>query len=94
MVVIISVVRVKNFPKIIVDSQICHGKPIFKGTRIMTWQILELLGDGVTSREIYVAYPTLPVGAVEAALHYAAEQIKGISYVPFSKETSQTQVFA
>lgn len=89
-----SIMRVKSLPRIIVDYQVCHGKPVFKGTRIMIWQILELLEAGADTRGIYVAYPTLPVGAVEAALHYAAEQIKGINYVPFSKETSQTQVFA
>ncbi|MBU1327421.1 DUF433 domain-containing protein [Patescibacteria group bacterium] len=83
-----------GFPKILVNSEICHGKPVFQGTRVMVWQILELLEAGMSAKEIYSGYPTLPAGAIEAALHFAAEQIKGFSYVPFSKETSQTQVFA
>ncbi|MDP3994718.1 MAG: DUF433 domain-containing protein [bacterium] len=86
--------RIKNLPKIVVDSEICHGKPVFKGTRIMVWQVLELLEVGETPKDICAAYPTLPVGAIESALHFATEQIKGISYVPFNKETTQTQVFA
>jgi len=31
---------------IVADSEICHGKPTFVGTRIMVWQILELVGEG------------------------------------------------
>jgi uncharacterized protein (DUF433 family) len=81
--------------QIIADSKICHGKPTFKGTRIMVWQILELLEDGETSKEIYKAYPGLPKGAVEAALHYAAENAKGVRYVPLTQESpAQAQVFA
>ncbi|MBU2460551.1 DUF433 domain-containing protein [Patescibacteria group bacterium] len=86
--------RSKNFPSIITNPEICHGKPVFNGTRIMVWQVLELLEAGETAGDIYAAFPTLPSGAVESTLHFAAEQIKGVSYVPFNRETSQTQVFA
>lgn len=30
---------------IVADSEICHGKPTFIGTRIMVWQILEMVAD-------------------------------------------------
>ena len=80
---------------IIADPQICHGKPTFKGTRVMVWQILELLEKGVGHKEIYTAYPNLPSGAIESVLGYAAEKTKGISYGLFSKkENFQAQVFA
>lgn len=59
----------------------------------MVWQVLELLEAGVNPKEIRTAFPSLPDGAVEAALHYAAEKAKGVSYVPFRKDLSQTQVF-
>ena len=26
-----------------VDPEICHGQPCFAGTRIMVWQVLEML---------------------------------------------------
>lgn len=52
---------------IIADPEVCHGKPIFKGTRVMVWQILELLKEGVKPKEIYTAYPNLPVNAIESA---------------------------
>ena len=31
---------------VVVDPRICHGKPTFKGTRIMVWQVLEDVADG------------------------------------------------
>ena len=64
---------------IVSNPDICHGKPTIKGTRIMVWQILELLKEGKTETEIYSAYPTLPDKAVEAALEYAANKIKETS---------------
>ena len=70
---------------IIADPQICHGKPVFKGTRIMVWQILELLKAGVSQKEIYKSYPHLPKNAIKSALGFAAEKTKGIRYVQFPK---------
>jgi uncharacterized protein (DUF433 family) len=32
---------------IVVDAKVCHGKPTFRGTRIMVWQVLEMLADGL-----------------------------------------------
>ena len=32
---------------IVVDPKVCHGKPTFRGTRIMVWQVLEMLADGL-----------------------------------------------
>jgi uncharacterized protein (DUF433 family) len=41
---------------IVADPLICHGKPTFKGTRIMVWQILEDLARGETVKEIVSAW--------------------------------------
>jgi len=32
---------------IITDPEICHGKPTFRGTRIMVWQVLEQVASGM-----------------------------------------------
>jgi len=32
---------------IVADPKVCHGKPTFRGTRIMVWQVLEMLADGI-----------------------------------------------
>ncbi len=33
---------------IITDSKICHGKPTFRGTRIMVYQVLEMVATGMS----------------------------------------------
>lgn len=83
----------KQTVSVSVDPRICHGKPVIAGTRVMVWQILELLESGSTADQVYKAYPTIPMGATTAALHYAAERIKSIEYVPFTPEP-QPQIFA
>lgn len=57
---------------IIADPDICHGKPVFKGTRVMVWQILEMLATGNTPVEIRKAFPTLTDAHIRAALEYAS----------------------
>lgn len=83
----------KTYPQVLSDSNICHGKPVIAGTRIMVWQILELLESGKKEIQIYQQFPSLPKGAVKAALHYAAERSKSERYVTFNNENNH-QVFA
>jgi uncharacterized protein (DUF433 family) len=33
---------------IVTDPNICHGKPTFSGTRIMVWQVLDQLANGMS----------------------------------------------
>ncbi len=37
---------------IVADSEICHGKPTFVGTRIMVWQVLNMVARGMDWDEI------------------------------------------
>ena len=71
---------------ITVNPQVCHGKPCFKGTRIMVYLVLELLQAGVPVEEIIGPnyYPQLTRKHIEAALHYASELLKTREYVPQS----------
>ena len=32
---------------IVADASVCHGKPTFLGTRIMVWQVLEMVAAGM-----------------------------------------------
>ena len=68
-------VEINNY--IVADSEICHGKPTFKGTRVMVWQVLEMLEGGALSEEIFDAFPSLNKEHVRAALHYAADLTRG-----------------
>lgn len=67
---------------ITVDPRICHGKPCFKGTRIMVYLVLELLEAGLPVEEIINQknYPDLTREHVEAALHYASELLQTREY--------------
>ena len=44
--------RVELGRHVVADSKICGGQPTFKGTRIMVWNVLEQLEDGMTWQEI------------------------------------------
>jgi uncharacterized protein (DUF433 family) len=48
--------RVEFGQYIVADPKICHGKPTFKGTRIMVWQILDELANGMAPGEIVKAW--------------------------------------
>lgn len=73
--------RIEINKYIVADPNICHGKPTFKGTRIMVWQILEMLEAGASNKEILEAFPPLAPEHIKAALSYAAELTKGEDYV-------------
>ncbi len=68
-------IQISDF--IVADSEICHGKPTFKDSRVMVWQVLEMLENGHTFNEIIDAFPSLSPEAIKAALHYAATLARG-----------------
>jgi uncharacterized protein (DUF433 family) len=79
--------RIEINKQIVVDSEICHGKPTFKGTRIMVWQVLEMLEAGMSVEEITKSFVRpLTKAHVKAALHYAASITKGRGNVILSVE--------
>lgn len=57
---------------IVADPAICHGKPTFKGTRVMVWQVLEMLKGGAGKKEITEAFPRINRLHIKAALDYAS----------------------
>lgn len=69
--------------RIIIDPNICHGKPIIRGLRYPVEMILELLSSGMTPNEILDDYEDLEPEDISAALAFAARltQIKRIELV-------------
>ena len=65
-----------------VNPDICHGKPCFKGTRIMVYLVLEMLEEDASFEEIHKAYPILTHAHVTAALHYAARVLEEREFEP------------
>lgn len=75
--------RVEIHPYIVADPEICHGKPTFTGTRVMVWQILEMLAAGERPEAILEDFPSLKRKHLQAALDYAAQVTGGEKFVLF-----------
>lgn len=74
---------IKNY--ITCHPHICGGDPVFKGTRIPIYLVLDLIEGGVSIPEIRKRYyPQLSEEAIKAAIHYATEIIKTNEFVPFN----------
>jgi uncharacterized protein (DUF433 family) len=54
------------------DPSVVHGQARFVGTRIPVTVVLDCLAAGMTDEEIHGQYPSLPGGAVRAAIAYGA----------------------
>lgn len=70
-----------KFRYIVVDPEVCHGKPVFRGTRILVSDILELLSAGKSVDEILEEYPSLTEEMVREALAYASAVLRRISVI-------------
>lgn len=60
---------------IVVDPNICSGKPCIRGTRIMVTNILGMMAGGYSVRRVVESYPELTKADVSAALEYASQII-------------------
>ena len=58
------------------NPNILGGKPVFKGTRIPVYLILDFLSAGETINEILENYPQLSREAILEAIKYASEYTK------------------
>ena len=61
--------------RITIDPDVLVGKPIIRGMRISVEQILNLLGQGMTHKEILREYSVLEEADIKAALLYAHQVI-------------------
>jgi uncharacterized protein (DUF433 family) len=57
--------------RIIRDTQICGGEPVFKGTRVTLRTVLASLAAGDTTKEILSGFPTLKPEDIRAAITFA-----------------------
>jgi uncharacterized protein (DUF433 family) len=64
-----------DMDRIEVSPEICGGKPVIRGTRIMVRNILGMVAGGYTVDRILTAYPDLTRDDVNAALEYAAKVV-------------------
>ena len=61
--------------RIILDPEICSGKPTIRGTRIMVSNILGMFAGGESVDDIIKAYPPLTSEDISAALEYARRAV-------------------
>lgn len=61
------------FKRISIDPKICHGQACIKGTRIPVHQILHMLANGDTIKDLLEEYPSLKHKDILACIEYAAE---------------------
>lgn len=61
--------------KIVIDPKIMLGKPTVAGTRITVEQILRLLAQKLTVKEVLEDFPQLTEADLKAAVGYAAKKV-------------------
>ena len=62
--------------RIIIDPDICNGRPTIEGTRIAAQTVLEFLSAGDSVEDVLDEFPTLNRGDVLACLAYSARLMK------------------
>ncbi|HEY7063585.1 MAG TPA: DUF433 domain-containing protein [Chloroflexota bacterium] len=66
--------QVEIAPRIVVDPEVRHGKPVVKGTRVPISLVLAELAGGQTAEEIMEAY-AISKEDIQAVLRYAADLV-------------------
>ena len=61
--------------RIQIDSAICHGKPVIRGTRVPVAIVLGSLAGGMSYEDVAKEYE-LSVDDIRAALSYASELVE------------------
>jgi uncharacterized protein (DUF433 family) len=59
--------------RIEINPQICHGKPVIRGTRVMVSNILGALGAGDTIEQVLEDYPNITREDIQAAFAFAGD---------------------
>jgi uncharacterized protein (DUF433 family) len=59
--------------RIIINPDICNGKPVLRGTRITAQTILEFLAAGDSTEDVLEEYPSLTKEDIQACLDYASK---------------------
>ena len=61
--------------RIIVNPDICNGKPVIRGTRVTVETVLGYLGAGDSIEEILHQYPQLTAEDIAACLTFASKLV-------------------
>lgn len=75
---------------IVLDPAICHGKPTFRNTRVMVWQVLELVAQGMAWESIEEQWD----GKISRDMIAEAVQLASRSFVHEMNELTRDMVVA
>ncbi|MGE5893068.1 MAG: DUF433 domain-containing protein [bacterium] len=67
--------------RIEINPKILLGKPVFKGTRIPVYVVLDLLAEGETTESIVQYYPDLKTEDIKAAIYFASDAARHIAEI-------------
>lgn len=67
--------------RIEIDPNICSGKPVIRGTRILVTSVLSQLSAGESSQAIRQGYPELTEEDIRAVLEFAKESVESTEIV-------------
>ena len=73
--------------RIIIDPNICHGKPVVKGTRVLVSNILGALASGQTYEQIIEDYAHISKDDILASLSFGSNLSNFESY-PYDVKVS------
>jgi uncharacterized protein (DUF433 family) len=62
--------------RIEIDPDICSGKPVIRGTRILVTSILSQLAAGESFASIRNGFPGLTDGDIRAAIEFAKDSVE------------------
>lgn len=63
--------------RITLDQKICHGKPVVRGMRWPVEVVLDMLGSGMTNKQILADHPELVKEDIQACLQFARLAVSG-----------------
>ncbi len=61
--------------RIVINPEVCGGRPIVAGTRVRVADILEMLAGGASEADVLSDFPFLSAADIRASLAYAAQAV-------------------
>jgi uncharacterized protein (DUF433 family) len=69
--------------RIVIDANICHGKPVVRGTRTPVTVILDALAGGDSFEMIQSDYD-VSAEDIRACIGFASHEVSQLRYIPLS----------